>query len=203
MKIFCVGRNYSEHAKELNNAVPESPVIFMKPATALLKDGAPFYYPEFSKSIHYECELVVKINKNGKHIQEKFASKYFDEITVGIDFTARDLQNNLKAKGLPWELAKGFDGSAVLGNFVSLENISSENGIHFSLKKNDIIVQQGNSNDMIFSIEKIIAFVSSYFTLQKGDLIYTGTPAGVGEVTIGDSLQGFIGDTLLMECVVK
>lgn len=203
MKIFCVGRNYSEHAKELNNAVPESPVIFMKPATALLKDGAPFYYPEFSKSIHYECELVVKINKNGKHIQEKFAHKYFDEITVGIDFTARDLQNNLKTKGLPWELAKGFDGSAVLGNFISLENISLEKGIHFSLKKNDIIVQQGNSNDMIFSIEKIIAFISSYFTLQKGDLIYTGTPAGVGEVAIGDSLQGFIGDTLLMECVVK
>jgi 2-keto-4-pentenoate hydratase/2-oxohepta-3-ene-1,7-dioic acid hydratase in catechol pathway len=203
MKIFCVGRNYSEHAKELNNAVPESPVIFMKPATALLKDGAPFYYPEFSKSIHYECELVVKINKNGKHIQEKFASKYFDEITVGIDFTARDLQNNLKAKGLPWELAKGFDGSAVLGNFIPMKNLSLENGIHFSLKKNDIIVQQGNSNDMIFSIEKIIAFVSSYFTLQKGDLIYTGTPAGVGEATIGDSLQGFISDTLLMECVVK
>lgn len=203
MKIFCVGRNYSEHAKELNNVVPESPVIFMKPATALLKDGAPFYYPEFSKSIHYECELVVKINKNGKHIQEKFAHKYFDEITVGIDFTARDLQNNLKTKGLPWELAKGFDGSAVLGNFISLENISLEKGIHFSLKKNDIIVQQGNSNDMIFSIEKIIAFISSYFTLQKGDLIYTGTPAGVGEVAIGDSLQGFIGDTLLMECVVK
>ena len=203
MKIFCVGRNYSEHAKELNNAVPESPVIFMKPATALLKDGAPFYYPEFSKSIHYECELVIKINKNGKHIQEKFARKYFDEITVGIDFTARDIQNNLKAKGLPWELAKGFDGSAVLGNFIPMENLSLENGIHFSLKKNDTVVQQGNSNDMIFSIEKIIAFVSSYFTLQKGDLIYTGTPAGVGEVAIGDTLQGFIGDTLLMQCVVK
>jgi 2-keto-4-pentenoate hydratase/2-oxohepta-3-ene-1,7-dioic acid hydratase in catechol pathway len=203
MKIFCVGRNYSEHAKELNNAVPESPVIFMKPATALLKDGAPFYYPEFSKSIHYECELVVKINKNGKHIQEKFARKYFDEITVGIDFTARDLQNNLKTKGLPWELAKGFDGSAVLGNFIPLENISLEKGIHFSLKKNDTIVQQGNSNDMIFSIEKVIAFISAYFTLQKGDLIYTGTPAGVGEVAVGDKLEAFIENQSLMRCEIK
>src|SRR5688572_1012702 len=143
MKIFCVGRNYSEHAKELNNAIPEAPVIFMKPPTALLKDGAPFYYPEFSKSVHYECELVVKINKNGKHIQEKFARKYFDEIAVGIDFTARDLQNNLKAKGLPWELAKGFDSSAVLGNFIAVESLSLDNGINFSLKKNDAVVQQG------------------------------------------------------------
>lgn len=203
MKIFCVGRNYSEHAKELNNAVPEAPVIFMKPATALLKDGAPFYYPEFSKSIHYECELVVKINKNGKHIQEKFARKYFDEITVGIDFTARDIQNNLKTKGLPWELAKGFDGSAVLGNFITIESLSVENGIHFSLKKNEAIVQQGNSNDMIFSIEKIIAYISTYFTLLKGDLIYTGTPAGVGEVAVGDKLEAFIEAKSLMNCEVK
>lgn len=203
MKIFCVGRNYSEHAKELNNAVPTEPVIFMKPATALLKDNAPFYYPDFSKSIHYECELVVKINKNGKHIQEKFAAKYYDEITVGIDFTARDVQNKLKEKGLPWELAKGFDGSAVVGEFIAKDALQNEGSLLFSLKKNGTAVQQGDSTDMIFSIEKIIAFVSSYFTLQKGDLIYTGTPAGVGEVAIGDILEGYLFNKKLMHCSIK
>jgi 2-keto-4-pentenoate hydratase/2-oxohepta-3-ene-1,7-dioic acid hydratase in catechol pathway len=203
MKIFCVGRNYSEHAKELNNAVPTEPVIFMKPTTALLKDNAPFYYPDFSKSIHYECELVVKINKNGKHIQEKFAAKYYDEITVGIDFTARDVQNKLKEKGLPWELAKGFDGSAVVGDFTAKDALQNDGTLLFSLKKNNTIVQQGNSSDMIFSIEKIIAFVSSYFTLQKGDLIYTGTPAGVGEVVIGDTLEGYLFDKKLLQCNIK
>jgi len=202
MKIFCVGRNYSEHAKELNNAVPTEPVIFMKPATAVLKNGDTFYYPDFSKSIHYECELVLKISKNGKHIDEKFAHKYFDEITVGIDFTARDLQNKLKEKGLPWELAKAFDGSAVLGDFVSVDSLASNDEILFSLNKNNSSVQQGNSKDMIFSFAKIISFVSSYFTLQKGDLIYTGTPQGVGEVAKGDLLEGFLFGKKLMACKV-
>jgi 2-keto-4-pentenoate hydratase/2-oxohepta-3-ene-1,7-dioic acid hydratase in catechol pathway len=203
MKIFCVGRNYSEHAKELNNAVPTEPVIFMKPSTAVLKSGDTFYYPDFSKSIHYECELVLKISKNGKHIDEKFAHKYFDEITVGIDFTARDLQSKLKEKGLPWELAKAFDGSAVVGDFVTLDTLASQDEILFSLNKNNIVVQQGNSRDMIFSFSKIISFVSSYFTLQKGDLIYTGTPQGVGEVAKGDTLEGFLFGKKLMACGIR
>jgi acylpyruvate hydrolase len=203
MKIFCVGRNYSEHAKELNNAVPTEPVIFMKPSTAVLKNGDALYYPDFSKSVHYECELVLKISKNGKHIEEKFAHKYFDEITVGIDFTARDLQSKLKEKGLPWELAKGFDGSAVVGDLVPLDSLASKDEILFSLNKNNVVVQQGNSKDMIFSFAKIISFVSSYFTLQKGDLIYTGTPSGVGEVTKSDLLEGFLFGKKLMECKVR
>lgn len=202
MKIFCVGRNYSEHAKELNNAVPTEPVIFMKPSTALLKSGDTFYYPDFSKSIHYECELILKIGKNGKYIEEKFAHKYIEAISVGIDFTARDVQNKLKEKGLPWELAKAFDGSAVAGNFIPYENIADKNNIRFSLKKNDLVVQQGNSQDMIFSFGKIISFVSQYFTLQKGDLIYTGTPQGVGEVQIGDILEAELLGDVLMQCKV-
>lgn len=202
MKIFCVGRNYSEHAKELNNAVPTEPVIFMKPATALLKSGDTFYYPDFSKSIHYECELIIKIGKNGKHIEEKFASKYIEAISVGIDFTARDVQNKLKEKGLPWELAKAFDGSAVTGNFMPFETLANESAILFSLKKNNAVVQQGNSQDMIFSFAQIISFVSKYFTLQKGDLIYTGTPQGVGEVQIGDTLEAELQGNVLMQCRV-
>jgi len=202
MKIFCVGRNYSEHAKELNNKVPTEPVIFMKPSTALLKSGETFYYPDFSKNIHYECELVLKIGKNGKHIEEKFAHKYIEAISVGIDFTARDLQNKLKEKGLPWELAKGFDGSAVVGNFILIDALNDLRNIRFSLKKNNEIVQEGNSSDMIFNYSKIISFISSYFTLQKGDLIYTGTPQGVGEVKIGDTLEASINEELLMHCKV-
>lgn len=192
MKIFCIGRNYLEHAKELQNEVPTSPVVFMKPPTALLKNNENFYLPDFSKEIHFELELVIKINKNGKCIDEKFASKYYDEIALGIDFTARDLQSELKSKGLPWEIAKAFDNSAAIGKFISLENFKEKNVIEFQLKKNDEIVQNGNSKNMIFTFDKIISFISTYFTLQKGDLIYTGTPAGVGQIKIGDKLSGIL-----------
>lgn len=199
MKIFCVGRNYTEHAKELGNAVPENPVIFSKPDTALLKNGDDFYLPDFSTDVHHEIELVIRINKAGKKIQEQFAANYFNEIGLGIDFTARDLQSQLKAKGLPWELAKGFDGSAPLGNFIPVTG----NEINFSLKKNGLLVQTGNSKDMIFSFAQIISFVSQYFTLKVGDLIYTGTPAGVGKVDAGDKLQGYIEQELMLSCEVK
>ena len=201
MKIFCVGRNYSEHAKELGNAVPENPVIFSKPDTALLKNGEDFYLPDFSNDVHYEAELVIKISKMGKKIQEKFASNYYSEIGFGIDFTARDLQAQLKQKGLPWELAKAFDGSAPIGEFSNLKDL--QNPIQFSLLKNGELVQNGNSNDMIFSFDKIVSFISQYFTLKVGDLIYTGTPAGVGQVKIGDKLEGFIGDKKMLHCEVK
>lgn len=190
MKIICVGRNYSEHAKELKNEVPDKPVIFLKPQTALLKDNKPFYYPEWTSDLHYETELVLKVCKQGKYIDEKFAHKYFEEVTVGIDFTARDLQNQQKAKGLPWEIAKAFDNSAVVGSFSKLTDKAK--GIRFSMKLNDSEVQKGNTGDMMFSFEKIIAYVSQFFTLQVGDLIFTGTPAGVGPVKIGDKLEGFL-----------
>ena len=202
MKILCVGRNYIEHAKELGNAVPENPVIFSKPDTALLKNGEPFYIPSFSNDVHHEIELVIKINKVGKKIQEKFARNYFSEIGLGIDFTARDKQNELKAKGLPWELAKAFDGSAPIGNFINIQNIDLKN-IDFSLQKNGQLVQQGNTSQMIFSFEQIVSFVSQYFTLKVGDLIYTGTPAGVSQVNIGDHLEGFIGNESMLICEVK
>ncbi|MFA9214881.1 MAG: fumarylacetoacetate hydrolase family protein [Candidatus Methylacidiphilales bacterium] len=202
MKILCVGRNYSEHAKELGNAVPENPVIFSKPDTALLKNNEDFYLPSFSNDVHHEVELVIKINKVGKKIQEKFARNYFSEIGLGIDFTARDLQTELKSKGLPWELAKAFDGSAPIGNFINIENIDLKN-IDFSLQKNGQIVQKGNTAQMIFSFEQIVSFVSQYFTLKVGDLIYTGTPAGVSQVNIGDKLEGFIGNDLMLTCDVK
>jgi 2-keto-4-pentenoate hydratase/2-oxohepta-3-ene-1,7-dioic acid hydratase in catechol pathway len=203
MKIFCIGRNYSEHAKELGNAVPEDPVVFTKPDTALLKNGEPFYLPDFSSDVHHEVELVIKINKVGKNIQEKFARNYFSEIGMGIDFTARDVQAKLKAKGLPWDLAKGFDGAAPLGNFIDISQRESLQDITFGLQKNKVWVQQGNSKDMIFSFEKIIAFVSSYFTLKVGDLIYTGTPAGVGPVAIGDTLEAYLENELALTCEVK
>ncbi len=201
MKIFCVGRNYSEHAKELGNALPENPVIFSKPDTALLKNGEDFYLPDFSNDVHYEAELVIKISKMGKKIQEKFASNYYSEIGFGIDFTARDLQSQLKQKGLPWELAKAFDGSSPIGEFSNVKDL--QNPIQFSLLKNGELVQNGNSNDMIFSFDKIVSFISQYFTLKVGDLIYTGTPAGVGAVKIGDKLEGFIGDKKMLHCEVK
>lgn len=203
MKIFCIGRNYSEHAKELGNAVPEDPVVFTKPDTALLKNGEPFYMPDFSNDVHHEVELVIKINKVGKNIQEKFARNYFSEIGMGIDFTARDVQAKLKAKGLPWDLAKGFDGAAPLGNFIDVSQRENLNDIAFGLQKNKVWVQQGNSKDMIFSFEKIIAFVSSYFTLKVGDLIYTGTPAGVSAVAIGDTLDAYLENELALSCEVK
>lgn len=202
MKIFCVGRNYSEHAKELGNAVPENPVIFSKPDTALIKNGEPFYLPEFSNDVHHEVELVIRISKMGKKIQENFARNYYNEIGLGIDFTARDIQSKLKDKGLPWELAKAFDGSAPLGDFISTENLDL-NQIQFSLSKNGTVVQKGNTSHMIFSFDYIVSFVSQYFTLKVGDLIYTGTPAGVSKVQAGDVLEGFIEDKLMLKCEVK
>lgn len=192
MKIFCIGRNYVAHAKELNNEVPDKPVVFMKPPTALLKDNKPFYHPDFSNDIHFETELVLKINKNGKYIDEKFAHKYYDEIALGIDFTARDLQGELKAKGLPWELAKSFDNSAVIGSFINKTELPDVHKINFEMKLNGNTAQSGDSSLVLFSFDKIISFISQYFTLQKGDLIYTGTPAGVGKVSIGDKLEGFL-----------
>jgi len=203
MKIFCIGRNYALHAKELNNAIPEEPVIFMKPSTALLRDGHPFYYPDFSTGIEYEAELVFKIAKNGKSIQEQFAWSYVSEITVGIDFTARDLQSKLKEKALPWELAKAFDNSAVIGDFISINDLVDKDKIQFELKKNGESAQSGNSADMLFSIPQIISFISKYFTLQTGDLIYSGTPAGVGKIAIGDQLEGCLEGKSLMHCTVK
>jgi acylpyruvate hydrolase len=202
MKIFCIGRNYSEHAKELGNAVPENPVVFSKPDTALLKNGEPFYHPDFSNDIHHEIELVIRINKMGKKIQPKFARNYFNEIGLGIDFTARDIQQQLKEKGLPWELAKAFDGSAPLGDFINIESVDLKS-IQFSLSKNGSIVQQGNTAHMIFSFEEIVSFISQYFTLKVGDLIFTGTPAGVSKVSIGDILEGFIEQQKMLVCEVK
>ena len=202
MKIFCIGRNYSEHAKELGNAVPENPVVFSKPDTALLKNGEPFYHPDFSNDIHHEIELVIRINKMGKKIQPKFARNYFNEIGLGIDFTARDVQQQLKEKGLPWELAKAFDGSAPLGDFINIESVDLKS-IQFSLSKNGSIVQQGNTAHMIFSFEEIVSFISQYFTLKVGDLIFTGTPAGVSKVSIGDILEGFIEQQKMLVCEVK
>ncbi len=203
MKIFCVGRNYADHAKELKNEVPTSPVIFSKPPTALLKGEKPFYFPEFSKNIHFECELVLRICKNGKHIAEKFANKYYEEVYLGIDFTARDLQTELKSKGLPWELAKGFDGSAVLGDKLALSALPNSQSIKFELHKNGEVAQQGDTADMLFHFDKIINFISQYFTLQTGDLIYTGTPAGVGPVSIGDVLEGYLEGNKVLHCAVK
>jgi 2-keto-4-pentenoate hydratase/2-oxohepta-3-ene-1,7-dioic acid hydratase in catechol pathway len=203
MKIFCIGRNYALHAKELGNAVPESPVVFMKPPTALLKNNMPFYYPEFSESIEFEGEIVLKICKNGKHIQPKFASDYYHEITIGIDFTARDLQSKLKEKGLPWELAKAFDNSAVIGDFVSINSLTDKDAIHFDLRKNGDVVQSGNTADVIFQFDALICFISQYFTLQTGDLIFTGTPAGVGKIAIGETYAGFVEGKKLFECEIK
>ena len=203
MKIICIGRNYAEHAKELNNAIPTEPVYFMKPDTALLKDGEPFYYPDFTKDLHHEIEIVLKINKVGKHIAEEFAHKYYDEIGLGIDFTARDLQTIAKEKGLPWEKAKAFDGSAPLGKFMSKSQLGNLSDISFELKINGESRQIGNTNDLLFSFDKIIAYVSKFVTLKVGDLIYTGTPSGVGPVHIGDKLQGYIKKDLFLEFDVK
>ncbi len=191
MKIFCVGRNYADHAKELGNEVPEEPVIFMKPKTALMQSNAPFYYPEFSNELHYEVEIVLRICKNGKYIDPDTADKYFDAFTIGIDFTARDIQAELKKKGLPWEKAKAWDNSAIIGKWIDLTPELRNTPINFSLQKNREQVQAGTSTDMIFSFQEIIANISQYFSLNIGDLIYTGTPAGVGECVTNDLLEGF------------
>ena len=203
MKIICVGRNYIDHAKELNNPVPKEPVLFMKPSTALLINQRPFFYPDFSQNIHYELELVIQINKNGKAIDPKFAYKYYDKIGLGIDFTARDIQDKCKEKGLPWELAKAFDYSAVLGDIVPVDSLKDKSNIAFELKKNQEMVQAGFSKDMIFNFDAIISYASRYFKLLKGDLIYTGTPAGVGPVHIGDTLDGYLEGVQLLHVNIK
>lgn len=202
MKIICIGRNYSEHIKELNNETPDEPVIFIKPDSALLRNNAPFFIPDFSNEIHYEVELVIKINKLGKHIPVEFAKDYYTEIGLGIDFTARDLQSKLKEKGLPWEKAKGFDHSAVISKFIPSQNFDLED-LNFSLVKNGSLVQAGNTKQMIHSIDEIIAHVSQYFTLKIGDYIFTGTPAGVGKVDTNDHLIGKIEDEVMFDFRVK
>lgn len=203
MKIICIGRNYTEHIKELGNEKPKEPVIFLKPDTAILPKKMPFIIPEFSDDVHYEVEVVVKINRVGKHIDKKFAHKYYEEIGLGIDFTARDLQKKLKEKGLPWEKAKSFDGAAVLGKFVSKTEFDDLDNLDFSLKKNNETVQEGNTSMMIHSIDEIISHVSEFFTLKIGDYIFTGTPAGVGKVTENDVLQGYINDDEIFKIKVK
>ncbi|RFZ85873.1 FAA hydrolase family protein [Mucilaginibacter terrenus] len=203
MKIIAIGRNYAEHAKELNNPVPTVPVIFMKPDTALLKDNKPFYHPDFSQDIHHELEIVLKISKEGKHINEKFAANYYEDIALGIDFTARDIQSRHKEKGLPWELAKAFDGSAPVSNFVPKTQFSNLYELNFNLDVNGEARQQGNTKDLLFSFEKIIAFVSQYITLKKGDLIYTGTPQGVARVNIGDRLEAYLEGEKMLDFEVK
>lgn len=203
MKIFCVGRNYAEHATELGNVIPDEPVIFMKPKSALLQAHTPFYYPEFTNELHYECELVLRISKNGKYIQDKFASKYYDAITVGIDFTARDIQNELKAKGLPWEKAKAWDNSAAVGKWVPLANIKNKREINFKLLKNKDVVQQGSSKNMIYEFDYLVSYISNFFSVNIGDLIFTGTPAGVGELVVGDELEGYLDEENLLLLDVK
>ncbi|MDY9917770.1 2-keto-4-pentenoate hydratase/2-oxohepta-3-ene-1,7-dioic acid hydratase (catechol pathway) [Porphyromonadaceae bacterium KH3R12] len=204
MKIFAVGLNYASHNKEMERTFQSTePVIFMKPDTALLKDGKPFFLPDFSDEIHYETELVVKINRLGKNIGERFACRYYDQITVGIDFTARDLQRKQKELGLPWEIAKGFDNSAAIGKFISKNEVSDIRSIDLRLEINDQTVQQGNTEDMIYSVDKIIAYISRFFTLKIGDLIFTGTPAGIGPVAIDDHLQGYLDDRKLLDFRIK
>jgi len=191
MKIICIGRNYAKHIEELANEKPDNPVVFLKPDSAILPKNMPFFIPDFSNDIHYEVEVLVKINKVGKHIDAKFAHKYYSEIGLGIDFTARDIQDQCKEKGLPWEKAKAFDGSAVVGNFYPKEQFELDN-LQFQLLKNDVVVQDGNTNAMLWKINELIAYVSQFFTLKKGDLIFTGTPAGVGRVAENDILVGRI-----------
>ena len=203
MKILAIGRNYAEHAKELNNPVPGVPVIFMKPDTALLKDNKPFYHPDFSEDIHHEIEIVLKISKEGKHISEKFAANYFDEIALGIDFTARDIQQRHKEKGLPWELAKAFDNSAPVSEFFPKSKFEDLKNINFKLDVNGQSRQVGNTANMLFSFDYIIAFVSKYITLKKGDLIFTGTPQGVAKVSIGDRLEGYLENEKLLDFYIK
>lgn len=203
MKILAIGRNYAAHIEELENERPEEPVIFIKPDTALLKNNAPFYYPEFSNDIHYEVELLLKIAKEGKYIEEKFAHRYYEEIGIGIDFTARDLQQKAKEKGLPWTIAKGFNGSAPVSEFISKEKFSSLQNLNFGLFVDGVLKQKGNTSLMLFSFDYIIAYLSRFFTLKKGDIIFTGTPKGVGPVSPGNKLNAFIEDETLLEFEVK
>ncbi len=203
MKVFCIGRNYADHAKELNNPVPKEPVIFMKPATAVCSPNVNIYYPEFTDDLHYECEVVVRICKNGRNIPFKHLHQYYDAWTVGIDFTARDIQNRLKKEGLPWELAKSFDNSALVGRFLPIDDYKALNRADFSLAINDVVVQKGNTADMIFSIDQILHKISKYFTVQIGDYIFTGTPAGTGPVLPYDKLVGTLNGEQLFEVELK
>lgn len=203
MKIICIGRNYAKHVQELQNERPTEPVIFLKPDTAILPKNMPFFIPDFSSDIHHEVEILVRINRVGKYIETRFAHKYYDEIGLGIDFTARDVQAQLKEKGLPWEKAKAFDGSAVIGNFVNKNDFSSLNSINFELTNNGISVQTGNTTDMMWKIDDIIAYVSQYFTLKIGDIIFTGTPEGVAKVNTNDVLEGFIEGNQMFKIHVK
>ncbi|MEP6711689.1 MAG: fumarylacetoacetate hydrolase family protein [Ferruginibacter sp.] len=203
MKIICIGRNYADHAKELGNEIPEEPVIFMKPKSALLQVHTPFYYPEFTNELHYEVELVLRVSKNGKYIQERHAGNYYNGITVGIDFTARDVQEECKKKGLPWEKAKAFDNSAAVGKFIDITPEFKKGNVNFSLKMNNEQVQKANSGEMIFNFDSIIAHISNYFSLNIGDLIFTGTPAGVGECVVGDILEAYMEDQSLLNVEVK
>jgi 2-keto-4-pentenoate hydratase/2-oxohepta-3-ene-1,7-dioic acid hydratase in catechol pathway len=203
MKIICIGRNYAEHAKELNNPLPKVPVFFLKPDTCLIQKNQPFFYPDFSNDIHYETEIVVRINKLGKHIQKKFAHTYYSEIGIGIDFTARDLQQKCKENGLPWEISKAFDNAAPISKFLNIENFKDVQNINFHLDINGKTVQIGNTKDMIFSIDDIIEYVSQFITLRIGDLIFTGTPSGVGAVKIGDQLHAFIENDSMLKVDIK
>ena len=203
MKIICIGRNYIDHAKELNNPVPEKPVFFMKPDSALVINNRPFFYPEFSNDVHHELELVIRIQRLGRSIPEKFASRYYSEIALGVDFTARDLQSEMKKKGLPWEIAKGFDYSAPVSTFIPIEEAGNAGDLDFHLDINGNTVQKGNSSDMIFNFDKIISYVSMFMTLKTGDLIFTGTPAGVGPVEINDHLEAYLGEKKMMDFFVK
>ena len=203
MKIFCIGRNYQSHADELKSSLPAEFIVFMKPDSALLRNNAPFYIPDFSSEIHHEVELVIRINRLGKSIDEKFAHRYYNEIGLGVDFTARDLQYSLRAAGHPWEICKAFDHSAVVGRFLSKDQFSDVQNINFHLNINEKTVQTGHSADMIFKIDEIISYISRYFTLKMGDIIFTGTPAGVGKVSKNDRLQGFIGDEKMFDFKIK
>ena len=203
MKIFAIGQNYAEHNKELNSQNPTEPVVFMKPDSALLKNNKPFYIPDFTQELHYETELIVKFNRLGKNIDSKFSDRYFAEIGLGVDFTARDLQRKLKAEGKPWEISKAFDNSAVIGNFLPVSELGDIQNIQFRLDINGKTVQQGNSADMIFPINELIAYVSRFFTLKIGDILFTGTPVGVGKVSIGDRLEGYIFDKKMFDFYVK
>lgn len=203
MKLICIGRNYAQHIEELQNEKPKEPVVFQKPDTAILLKKQPFFIPDFSNDVHYEVEVLIKINRVGKYIDKKFAHKYYNEIGLGIDFTARDLQKQLKEKGLPWEKAKAFDGSAVVGKWIAKTEIQDLNNFNFSLEKNGNIVQQGNTSHMLWKIDEIIEYISKYFTLKIGDIIFTGTPAGVGRVVANDKLKGFIENREMFSITVK
>lgn len=203
MKILAIGQNYIEHNKELNSKHPSEPVVFMKPDTALLRNNKPFFIPDFTEELHYETELIVKINRLGKSIAPKYAHRYYSEIGLGVDFTARDVQRRLKNEGKPWEISKAFDNSAVIGDFIPVEKVGNVQDIRFSLQLNGATVQQGHSADMIFPIDELIAYVSCFFTLKIGDILFTGTPAGVGKVAVDDRLEGFIFDTKMFDFKVK